>query len=663
MTMPDKHLFDFDSFRVDAQKRLLTRAGEVLPLTPKAFDTLLALVENRGRVIEKDELMQSVWPDTIVEESALSRNIYLLRKALGESPDEHRFIVTVPGRGYRFVAEVTQAQAETVEIIVATKTRTSIVTEEENWEMGRDGEIERPGDGGTGGRKNTQLPAIGVSPSPRLSPSLIAIGLLVVILATGAAYWWNKSKSAIGFSGGTQSAIKSIAVLPFKPLVAAGQDEYLQMGMADVLIMRLSNLRLIIVRPISAVRKYTSLEQDPVVAGRELKVEAVLDGSIQRVGDRVRLTVRLLNISDGATLWAEKFDEKFTDLLSVEDRLSEKLTGALALKLTGEEQRMLAKRYTENSDAYQAYLRGRYFLHKWTRPSLEKAIEAFEQALAADPDYAPAHSGVADAWTLLGYLGFLPPREAFPKSEAAAMRALRLDDSLGEAHLSLAKTKLFYDWDWDGCEREIKRALELAPNFADTHGMNGTYLTAIGRFDEALAARKRALELDPTSPLFTTMVGWVYFYQRRYDQAVEWYRRALELDMNFAQPQDDIALALYLKNGDAQSFQEIFKAKTLSGASAEKIAVLQQAYSSGGKTGYWRKELELALEQQDRIGPWRMARIYAELGDKDQAIAQLNKACEERVSLLSFLKVTPIFDSLRSDLRFADLLRRIGFAE
>ncbi len=663
MTMPDKHLFDFDSFRVDAQKRLLTRAGEVLPLTPKAFDTLLALVENRGRVIEKDELMQSVWPDTIVEESALSRNIYLLRKALGESPDEHRFIVTVPGRGYRFVAEVTQAQAETVEIIVATKTRTSIVTEEENWEMGRDGEIERPGDGGAGGRKNTQLPAIGVSPSPRLSPSLIAIGLLVVILATGAAYWWNKSKSAIGFSGGTQSAIKSIAVLPFKPLVAAGQDEYLQMGMADVLIMRLSNLRLIIVRPISAVRKYTSLEQDPVVAGRELKVEAVLDGSIQRVGDRVRLTVRLLNISDGATLWAEKFDEKFTDLLSVEDRLSEKLTGALALKLTGEEQRMLAKRYTENSDAYQAYLRGRYFLHKWTRPSLEKAIEAFEQALAADPDYAPAHSGVADAWTLLGYLGFLPPREAFPKSEAAAMRALRLDDSLGEAHLSLAKTKLFYDWDWDGCEREIKRALELAPNFADTHGMNGTYLTAIGRFDEALAARKRALELDPTSPLFTTMVGWVYFYQRRYDQAVEWYRRALELDMNFAQPQDDIALALYLKNGDAQSFQEIFKAKTLSGASAEKIAVLQQAYSSGGKTGYWRKELELALEQQDRIGPWRMARIYAELGDKDQAIAQLNKACEERVSLLSFLKVTPIFDSLRSDLRFADLLRRIGFAE
>ncbi|MEK7830418.1 MAG: tetratricopeptide repeat protein [Acidobacteriota bacterium] len=672
MAMPDKHLFDFDLFRVDAQKRLLTRAGEVLPLTPKAFDTLLALVEKRGRVIEKDELMQSVWPDTIVEESALSRNIYLLRKALGESPDEHRFIVTVPGRGYRFVAEVTEAQAETVEFIVATKTRASIVTEEEDWgaeEVGDggtgrlgDGEIRRLGDGETEGR-NAQLPAI-VAPSRRRVTALyFAGGLMLVVLAAGAVYWWGKSQSAISLSGGPQSAIKSIAVLPFKPLVAEGSDEYLQLGMADVLIMRLSNLRQLVIRPLGSVRRYAGLEQDPLAAGRELKVDAVLDGSIQRVGDRVRVNARLIGISDGATLWAEKFDEKFTDLLSVEDRLSEKLTGALALKLTGEEQRLLAKRYTENADAYQAYLRGRYFLYKWARPSLEKAIETFEQALAADPDYAPAHSGVADAWNLLGYLGFLPPREAFPKSEAAAKRALQLDDSLGEAHLSLAKTKLFYDWDWDECEREIKRALELAPNFADTHGMNGAYLTAMGRFDEALAARKRALEIDPTSPLFTTMVGWVYFYQRRYDQAVEWYRRALELDPNFAQPQDDIALALYMKNGDAQSFREIFKAKTLSGTSAEKIAALRQAYSSGGKTGYWRKELELALEEQGRVGAWRMARIYAELGDKDQAIAQLNKACEERVSLLSFLKVTPIFDSLHSDQRFANLLMRVGLMQ
>ena len=416
-------------------------------------------------------------------------------------------------------------------------------------------------------------------------------------------------------------------------------------------------------RPISAVRKYSSLEQDPIAAGRALQVDAVLDGNLQRSADRIRVTVRLVSTEDGATLWADKFDEKFTDLFAVEDKLSERLASTLALQLTGEEKQLLVKRYTNNAEAYQAYLKGRFFWSKWTKESLLKAIEAFEQALQLDSNYAPAYSGVADAHNLLGYLGFVPPREAFPKSEAAAREALRLDDKLGEAHLSLAKTKFFYDWDWPGSEREIQRALELSPNVADVHSMHGTYLMAMGKFDEALAERKRGLALDPLSPFFHVNVGWSYFYQHDYDQAIEWYKKALELDPHYRLAQEDLSTALMQKGDYEQALPILLKLRAESGVSQASLDALRQAYASTGKAGYWRKELEFAEERAKQgkpLNPWRMARIYTELEDKDQAIAALEKAYEERHSLLVFLRVVPLFDRLHGDPRFADLLRRIG---
>ncbi len=652
MSNPEKRLYEFDSFCIDAQKRLLLRAGEVLSLTPKAFDTLLALVEMRGRVIEKDELMESVWGETIVEESALSRNIYLLRKALGEQKDEHRYIVTVPGRGYRFVANVKELPTAPAEIIVATHTRTHVVVEKETEE-----EREREREGARTA-ENKSLPII-VSPSLRraISPSLLIASAVLAALLLGFAYW-RKARP----TRNTQFAtLNSIAVLPFKPLTADSADEVLQIGMADVLIMRLSNVRQLIVRPISAVRKYSSLEQDPVIAGRELQVDAVLDGNLQRLTDRIRVTVRLVSTKNGATLWADKFDEKLTDLFTVEDKLSERLADTLALQLTGEEKQLLVKRYTENPDAYQAYLKGRFFWSKWTKDSLLKAIESFEQALKIDPNYAPAYSGIADAHNLLGYLGFVPVREAFPQSEAAAIKALQLDNSLGEAHLSLAKTKLFYDWNWPDAEREIQRAIALNPNYADAHGMYGAYLTVMGKFDEALIARKRALELDPLSPLFVTQIGWVYFYQRKYNEAIEWYRKALELEPNFRLALDDLGNAYYLQGDLNQAIATILKNKALTGEPAENIVALQQAYNTAGKIGFWRQELEFAKTKH--VSPWRMARIYTELGEKDQAFGWLDKAYEERASLLPFLKEVPFFDSLHADQRFIVLIRRIGLTQ
>jgi DNA-binding winged helix-turn-helix (wHTH) protein/TolB-like protein len=653
MSKPAIDFYEFDGFRLDARKRLLLREGEVLSLTPKAFDTLLVLLESGGRVVEKDELMQAIWPYTIVEESALSRNIYLLRKTLGESPDEHRFIVTVPGRGYRFVAQVMPLSEEQTELVVATRTRASIVLEEEE-------ETER--------QEDREI-VLADSPAPMLPhprtarlpflPTLLSGVTMLVILAFAYRELTRQAQPPA-----TDAPIKSIAVLPFKPLVAEGRDEYLEMGMADVLITRLSNLKQIVVRPTSAVRKYTALEQDSVTAGRELKVDAVLDGHLQRVGERVRLTVRLLNTSDGTPVWGETFDEKFTDLFSVEDKLSEKLATALALKLSPTDRQLLARRYTENTEAFQAYVKGRYFWYRWTQTGLQKAIEYFEQAIKIDPNYAPAYAGLSDSYHLLGYLGHVPPREAYPKAVEAAKHALQLDGALGEAHLSLAKTKFFYEWDLPATKRAVERALELSPNYSDAHGLYGTYWQALGQSAQAIAERKRAVDLDPVTPFTVNAVGWSYFYGRQYDQAIEWYKKALELDSNFVLPYLDLANSYHEKGMYNEAVDAYLKQRSLTGGQPETIAQLKQAYATGGIKAYWQKELELANEQvkQGRANTWRMARIYTELGDKDQAFAWLERAYEERNNLMIFLKVAPFFESLQADPRFADLLRRIGLA-
>jgi len=293
---------------------------------------------------------------------------------------------------------------------------------------------------------------------------------------------------------------------------------------------------------------------------------------------------------------------------------------------------------------------------------LRKSIEYFEQSIEKDPHYALAYAGLSDSHNLLGYLGIAPPKEAFPRSEAAAVKALELDDSLSEAHLSLAKVKLFYDWDGPGFESEVKRSLDLDSNYADAHGMYGTYLLAIGRFNESIAERKRALELDPLSPLGNTSVGWSYFYARRYEDAIEWYKKALELDPNFVVAHNGLATAYELKGMHSEAVDAFLRAKSLTGANEQTMGALKQAFASSGIKGYWQKELELAKEQQkvSPVGTQRMATIYTELGDNDHAVEWLEKGYEEHNSLLIFINVIPTFDSLHSHPGFVDLVRRIG---
>ena len=459
--------------------------------------------------------------------------------------------------------------------------------------------------------------------------------------------------------------IKSIAVLPFKPLGAGGRDEALELGMADTLIARLSSIRELDVRPMSAVFKYVSLEQDALAAGREQRVDAVLDGHIQKAGEKVRVTVRLLRVADGAPLWTGQFDEKMTDIFAVQDSISERAAGALAVRLAGGERERLTKHHTENTEAYQLYLKGRYHLGRLTDDGFHKGRDYFQQAIDLDPAYAPAHAGLADAYNKLGGWNAMAPKECFPKAREAAARALALDEELAEAHTQMGVVKHLFDWDFAGAEREFRRAIELNQSQANAHQWYGQYLSSVGRLDEALAEVRRAQELDPVSLEKMASVGDILYHQRQYDRALEQYRRALEMDPNSGFAHWALGNAYVQKGMYEEAIGEYKRAIPLSGDSPDELASLGYAYALSGK----RREAQAVIaELQERstrsyISPTIIAFIYAGLGENDRAFAWLEKAFDGRDFILVLLKADPTFDRLRPDPRFADLVRRVGLPQ
>lgn len=460
----------------------------------------------------------------------------------------------------------------------------------------------------------------------------------------------------------SSAPIKSIAVLPFKPLVAGSRDESLEFGMAETLIMRLSSLREIKVPPTSAVRKYSSLGQDAVAAGRELQVESVLDGNIQKAGNRLRVTVRLFRVSDGQTLWSESFDQNFTEIFAVQDRVSERLVEALAMRLSGEQREMLVKRHTNNPQAYEVFLKGLYPTGT-EEEKRKKSLEYFQQAINLDPGYAYAYERVANSYIALGSWGILPPRETFPKAEAAVRKALELDDTLSDAHRTLGIYKMNYEWNWPEAEREFKRAIELDPKNDGAHSDYGSYLIRMGRFDEAIAMRKLARDLAPPSafPVIAN-VSTAYYYARRYEEAIEHCQKALELNPRFPRCYLWIGQAYVQMGKHEEAIAKIKQAITFSGGNTIHTAALGHAYAVAGKRAEARKvivELE-KLAKQKYVSPYFFAVIYAGLGERDQTFAWLEKAFQERHQLMTLIGAEPLFDSVRSDPRFAELVRRVG---
>ena len=654
MGRPAKCLYEFGPFHLDPTEHVLLRDGEPVVLRPKELAVLVALVENHGHVLTKDEFFKGVWPGQFVEEGNLNRHISSLRRVLGESSDAPQYVETVPKVGYRFVAPVREIRDRSADLVIERHTIARIVTEEEEVTNGC-GELEQTSEP----KALVATQAKGKQLNHARPLAIGAAGVLLVGLTLALAYAWSLRKSQ---ETKTVATVRSLAVLPFKPISAGDEDEYLGLGMADALITKLSNIRELNIRPTSAVRKYDAPNQDPVAAGRELRVEAVIEGSVQRVGEKIRVTVQLVSVQDRVPLWGQKFDEHFTNIFAVQDRISEQVARALMLTLSSAEREMLNKHHTENSDAYRLYLKGRYFWNKRTVEGLKKGVGYFNEAVEEDPSYALAYVGLADSYSLLSDYGGLPPKEAYPQAKRAAMRAVELDERLAEAHATLAYIKSGYDWDWLGAEERFRRAIELNPNYETAHQWYAEYLSGMGRHQEAIAEIRKAKEINPLSLIINAVEAWVLYHAREYDQAIAQAQKVVEMDPHFAE------VYAYLKRCYDQKgmYREAIAARQmrrkLAGYDAEETAALREAAAAASARMYWQKRLDQDLEESKRelSAGIDMAEIYAQLGEKDEAFKWLEKAYEERSAMMVYLKVLPNLDPLRSDPRFADLLRRVG---
>jgi TolB-like protein/DNA-binding winged helix-turn-helix (wHTH) protein len=616
-------------------------------LRPKEFAVLIALVENHGHILTKDELLKRVWPDQFIEEGNLNRQISTLRKVLGETSDEALYIETVPRIGYRFVAPVKEIGNQSGEMVVERHTIARIVTEEED-------EPDSTFD-------SKALLTTGKNQHRQRRLALWGVAVLLVGSTLVLTQPWRSKKPEVTNNGVT---VRSLAVLPFTPIGANEEDQYLGLGMADALITKLSNIKGINVRPTSAVRKYSAQNQDAVAAARELGVEVVVQGTVNRDGEHVRVTVQLVSVRDGSPLWGQTFDEQFTNIFAVQDQISEQVARALTSSLSSEQKLLLTKRHTENSEAYQLYLKGRYFWNKRTVEGLKKGIRYFNEAVEKDPSYSLAYAGLADSYSLLGDYEGLPPQQVYPQAKQAAMQALELDEQLAEAHAALAFISAAYDWDWAGAEREYRRAIELNPNYETAHQWYAEYLSAMGRHREAIAEIRRAREANPVSLIVNAVEAWVLYFAREYDQAIAEGQKVVEMDPQFAEVYEYLKRCYDQKGMYREAIAARQTRRKLLGYDVKESAALREASATTSARVYWQKRLDQEVEESKRepSTAFDMAEIFAQLGQKDQAFSWLERAYEERSFFMMYLKVAPNLDPLRSDPRFADLLRRVGHA-
>jgi len=645
MGTPVKPLYEFGPFQLDPPERLLLCDGQTIPMPPRAFDLLVLLVERRGHLVEKEELLRTVWHGSFVEEGNLSVAVSVLRKALNDDRGQHKYIETVSKRGYRFVADVRQvgeADPDPARLQSAEPSSTAELPVQEGLTAAAPGlgKVVRKGLG-------------------RWRILAAATGLLAVLVAAIVVPRRRVGANPVP----DQQAIQSLAVLPFQTLGAKPGDEYLGLGMADALITRLGNTGKIIVRPTSAIQRYAGADLSPQAVGQQQGVDAVLDGRIQRQDDRVRLTVQLIRVRDGEQLWGETFDKEFTNIFALEDALSERVAQSIRLQLTGEETRRFTKRSTEKPDAYEAYVKGRYFWNKRTDKGMKKGLEYFRQAITLDPTFADAYVGVADSYATLGLYAVIPPRDAFPAAKEAAKRALAMDDGLAEARASMGFINFYYDWNGTDATNEFRRALADNPNYAMAHSWYGESLAAMGRYPEAIAEAQLALQDDPLSLIIGSNAGWTLSLAGQTDRAIEILKKAIEIDPTFPRTHFRLGRAYEQKKQYDLAISELEQAVNLSGGDACYKGSLGHAYAVSGKPEQARRVLQ-DLEGrtgQAYVPSYAIALVYAGLAENNRAFVWLDKAYEDRSTSMVFLRSDPELSGLHSDPRFEPLARRISF--
>lgn len=611
----DAVFYTFDRYRVDTGKRLVYgEDGAAVPLKAKAFETLLYLIENAGRVVERDELLSAIWPDTVVEENNLTQHISSLRRILGERPEQNRYIATVPGRGYKFVADVSRARDA------------------------HDREV-----------TDDVYPVRGSAVARGLR--LAAVMALVIIGVGGVYFFWP--------TGRDDEPPRSIAVLPFRPLVSGKGDESLEMGMADTIISKLGAVEGIVVRPLTAVRRFNSVESDSIEAGKMLGVDAVLDGSIQLADGRVRVSAKLLRVVDSKQLWAGQFDENLKDIFSVQDSISERVAHALESRLNQQSRR----HPTDDAEAYQLYARGRYHSYKLTPAETEKGLAYFQRAIALDPAYALAYAGMSDAYRSLALSAEYPPEEYLEKSLTSARKALEVDDQLAEGHTALAMVSFWYLRDWDTSEAEFRRALALDPNSALGHLYYAHLLSNTGRHAEAIEEGRKARVIDPVSPFVSSLEGLFLLQGDRLDEAIVQFGKASDVDPSLWIPHMFAARAMIEKGMFLEAEGAAQKATELS--AAQSISIAYEAYASA-KLGKRQRAVELLnqLLQRQRekyVPPYHIAIAYLGLGERQNALAWLERGVNEHDPKVVFLKVEKTWDEIRTEPRFVELIRRLKF--
>lgn len=627
-----QHLYEFGPFRIDPAERLLMRSGDSIPLTAKAFDTLLILVQRSGHLVEKSELISAVWTNSFVEEGNLTVVICTLRKALGDDNSERKYIQTVAKRGYRFVGEVReivepeperQLEALTVDRLPFVSPPELIASQGRRW-------------------------------APSTAAKIALYSLLVAAVVFGLFLYLKRAPL------GDEAAIKSIAVLPFQALNPNAVPDYLPVGMADAVITRLGNTGQIIVRPTSAIQKYVHAPADPVAVGKEQKVDAILEGNIELLSDWVSVRVQLVRVRDGALLWADMFKERPEQMFLLEEEVAERIVHSAPFRLSQPAKMRLARTDTTNPKAYQLYLEGRYLLNKRTEQTVRQSVDSFNHAIANDPRYALAYSGLADAYVLLGTYGE-PPWELYPSAKAAMLKALELDDSLADAHASRAMISFHYEWSWAEADQEFQRAIALNPNDPMVRAWYAMYLGAMGRRDEALSEAEQAKDLDPLSPIVGLISSRIFYWNHEYDRAIAGYSKIIELDPQFASAHTRLGMTYLAKGSLPDAVHEFEQAESLSGADPYTEGLLGYAEGVSGNTGKAHQLIQkLTLRSRREYVPaLSIALIYVGLGEREHALEWLSYSYQDRSTHMVYSKVDPLLDPLRSDPRFNALLHQM----
>lgn len=653
--------YKFDDFRVDADKRELFKNGKSVALSHKAFQVLLLLVRRPNQIVEKEYLLSEIWHDSFVEESNLTQYVHILRKALGQNKNVKPYIETINKVGYRFTADV-----QAIESNVAAPS-----DEAKNCAFPPDATVDndsnvsetvaperQPGieewNGAAAGGSYQKKPVNKM----HFGQMLLAL-FVFTALAIGSIYLLRRQNR-------TQTAvlhIKSLAVLPFKPIDEESRSTKLGLGMADAVITRLSRLEQISVRPTSAIFRLADQPQSgdgPVIIGRSLQVDAVLEGTVQRDQNRIRITVQIIDVADGKSLWAESFNEDYTNIFEIQDSISRKVAESLLVNLTSREEELLARRSTSNQEAYQAYLLGIHHWSKRTKEGLLKAEEYFKQAIEIDPNYAPAYAGLADAYNMLAHYKYAAAGESYEKSKAAALKALELDNSLGEAYVALALVQSELDKDEQSARKSLETAIRFAPYSAIARQRYAWNLVYAGRLDEGVGEMRLAQEYDPLSAVNNGALCNLLVFKRKYDEAGKFCRRAVELAPGLLEAHISLGESYLFTGRYADAADEFNRALETGKDDAYALASLGYLYAVTQRSSEAEKIVEklMSLIREQPSLYVEAALIHYTLGKKDKAFSMFDKAFEMKVMSGTSLRYSPRFDKIKTEPGYVELLKR-----